>query len=108
MSPELERKLEALAAGSVDALEVVVDFEARLEGYLRGETKATELLADFDGYMKAQDSAEEAYRDTERWTRMSILNVARMGYFSSDRSIREYCRDIWFVDPMPIDLGDPA
>ena len=45
-----------------------------------------------------------AYADAEHWTRMSILNVARMGRFSSDRAILEYCRDIWRVGPQPIEL----
>ena len=63
------------------------------------------LLADFRAYVDAQDAASRAWRDEERWTRMSILNVARMGRFSSDRSIREYCRDIWDVEPQPIVLG---
>jgi starch phosphorylase len=47
---------------------------------------------------------EGAYRDADRWARMSILNVARTGRFSSDRAIREYARDVWRVGPQPITL----
>jgi starch phosphorylase len=63
------------------------------------------LLADFRSYLDAQHAVSRAWQDEERWTRMSILNVARMGRFSSDRSIGEYCRDIWNVAPQPIVLG---
>ncbi len=62
------------------------------------------LLADFQSYVDCQAKVSEAYRDTERWTRMSILNTARSGKFSSDRTIREYCTDIWDVQPVPIHL----
>ncbi len=57
------------------------------------------LLADYQSYVDCQDEVSTAYRDQERWVRMSILNVARMGKFSSDRSIREYCTKIWDVKP---------
>ncbi|MBI4792361.1 MAG: glycogen/starch/alpha-glucan phosphorylase [Deltaproteobacteria bacterium] len=57
------------------------------------------LLADYQSYIDCQDRVSSAYRDREGWNRMSILNVARMGKFSSDRSIREYCGTIWQVSP---------
>jgi starch phosphorylase len=62
------------------------------------------VLADFRPYTECQGQVSEAYGDPERWTRMSILNTARCGKFSSDRTIREYCRDIWHVEPVPIRL----
>jgi starch phosphorylase len=62
------------------------------------------LLADFRAYLDAQDEVGRAWQDEERWTRMSVLNVARMGRFSSDRAIREYCRNIWQVERQPIVL----
>jgi starch phosphorylase len=58
------------------------------------------LLADYQPYVDCQQRVSEAYRDQKNWTRMSILNSARVGSFSSDRSIREYCRDIWGVKPL--------
>jgi glycogen phosphorylase len=64
------------------------------------------LLADYPLYLACQDDVSRAWQDKERWTRMSVLNVARMGWCSSDRAIREYCRDIWRVEPVPITLRD--
>jgi len=62
------------------------------------------VLADFRSYTRCQEQVSEAYGAPGRWTRMSILNTARSGKFSSDRTIREYCRDIWHVEPVPISL----
>ena len=58
------------------------------------------LLADYQAYLDCQQHVNDAYRNQDDWTRMSILNSARAGRFSSDRSIREYCRDIWHVSPL--------
>jgi glycogen phosphorylase len=62
------------------------------------------LLADYQSYVDCQQRVSDAYSDQNNWTRMSILNTARVGRFSSDRSIREYCRDIWKI--RPIVLGE--
>ena len=62
------------------------------------------LLADYQSYIDAQEKVSAAYKNTDHWTRMSILNVARMGKFSSDRSIKEYCENIWQAQPVKIEL----
>jgi starch phosphorylase len=62
------------------------------------------LMADYESYIACQDQVEEAFRDEERWTRMSILNTARSGKFSSDRTIQDYCREIWKVEPVKAEL----
>jgi starch phosphorylase len=61
------------------------------------------LLADYQSFIEAQDRVSLAYLDHDAWTRMSILNVARIGKFSSDRSIRDYCADIWKIRPLKTD-----
>ncbi|MBI5884118.1 MAG: glycogen/starch/alpha-glucan phosphorylase [Elusimicrobia bacterium] len=58
------------------------------------------VLADFSDYVRAQDEAEALYRDPSAWTKASIVNVAKSGRFSSDRTIREYAKDIWGI---PVD-----
>jgi starch phosphorylase len=62
------------------------------------------LMADFQSYVDCQARVSEVYRDPDRWTRMSILNTARSGKFSSDRTIREYCGEIWRVNSVPIQV----
>jgi starch phosphorylase len=64
------------------------------------------LLADYQFYIEKQDEVGLVFQDQNRWTRMSILNTARMGKFSSDRAIREYCDCIWQVQPKPVDLEE--
>jgi starch phosphorylase len=56
-------------------------------------------LADFRSYIEAQSRAEQAWRDQEHWTRMSIRNCAASGVFSTDRTIGEYNSDIWHLTP---------
>jgi starch phosphorylase len=62
------------------------------------------LLADYQSYIDCQDRVSAAFRDQDRWTRMSMLNVARMGKFSSDRAIRDYCSEIWKTWPCKIEI----
>ena len=56
-------------------------------------------LADFDFYADAHRKMREAYEDRERWNRMALVNIAKAGYFSSDRSIKEYADNIWHIKP---------
>jgi starch phosphorylase len=62
--------------------------------------------ADFRAYVDMQETVGHQYKNPEHWSRMSILNVARIGCFSSDRAIKEYCRDIWKAQPIPIPVPD--
>ncbi len=62
------------------------------------------LLADYRSYVDCQDRVAETWKDREKWTRMSIMNAAHMGKFSSDRTILEYAKDIWGVEPVDIEF----
>lgn len=61
------------------------------------------LLADFWSYVEAQDAIDKAYRDKKRWAKMAILNSARVGKFSSDRTISEYAKEIWDLNAVKVD-----
>ena len=60
------------------------------------------VLADYEAYTECQEQVSALWRDQRAWTRKTILNVARMGRFSSDRSIREYCEEVWRVRPVTV------
>jgi glycogen phosphorylase len=62
------------------------------------------VFADYEAYIKCQQQVSDAYKNREDWTRMSILNTARMGKFSSDRAIREYCEKIWNAQSVRVEL----
>lgn len=58
------------------------------------------VLADFDAYKKAQQAVGDAYRDRDRWNRMSLVNIAKSGIFSADRAVKEYAERIWHIQPL--------
>ena len=58
------------------------------------------VLADLEAFNKAMHQAEEDYVHKEKWVKKALMNVARIGYFSSDRSISEYAKNIWHVKPV--------
>ncbi len=66
------------------------------------------VMADYQAYVECQEEVSKAYQDQDKWVRMSILNAARMGKFSSDRSIQEYCDEIWNIKPVPVELREYA
>ncbi len=62
------------------------------------------VLADYRAYLDCQERVAQAWREPGDWTRKSILNVARMGRFSSDRAVREYAEKIWRIEPLPVEI----
>ena len=97
--PELRAVLESVASGAFARGDREL-FEPLVRSLLDRDEYF--LLADYRSYIEAQERVSRAYADTRQWARMSVLNVARMGKFSSDRAIREYCRDIWHVEPVHV------
>ncbi|MGI9182040.1 MAG: glycogen/starch/alpha-glucan phosphorylase [Longimicrobiaceae bacterium] len=91
-SPRLRRVLDFVASDLLSPDEPGL-FRPLVDSLLNQDPYM--LLADFDAYVAAQAEVDAAYRDADRWTRMAILNVARSGYFSSDRSVEEYAERIW-------------
>ena len=96
---ELKAAVDAIASGTFsgggrEAFEPLIASLLQRDEYM--------VLADYRSYIDCHDRAGRAWADQDQWTRMSILNTARSGFFSSDRTVRDYCRDIWHAEPVPI------
>jgi len=100
-NPELKAVLDMIASGFFEPEHPDV-FKPMIQSLLDQDTYM--LLADFQSYVECQAQVSSVYRDPAQWSRMSILNVARSGKFSSDRTICEYAQDIWRVPRVPIRL----
>ncbi|MGC3997631.1 MAG: glycogen/starch/alpha-glucan phosphorylase [Anaeromyxobacter sp.] len=96
----IKQVIDAISSGVFSPGEPAL-FRPIVESLLNGGDPYL-VLADFAAYCACQDEVEKAYRDTDRWNRMALLNIARSGKFSSDRTIQEYCDDIWKVRPVKI------
>lgn len=96
-NPMLKRVLDLLNGGIWG-----MDFSDIFRSLLIGDGFADPymVLADFESYRQTQERVSETYRNVGRWNRMSLVNIAKAGYFSSDRSIREYAERIWEVTPV--------
>jgi starch phosphorylase len=98
-NPELRAVLELINSGyfsrsDTEIFRPVIDNLTYSDPFL--------VLADYAAYVACQERVSAAWQDKENWTRMSILNTARSGKFSSDRAIREYCDEIWNVQPVTV------
>lgn len=102
-NPQLKKALDLIASGHFSRGDRDV-FRPLLDSLLHEDPFL--LLADYQAYIDCQARVSEAYRDVENWTRMSILNTARMGYFSSDRSIRQYSDRIWHIEPVEVEIEE--
>jgi starch phosphorylase len=98
-NPELHAVLELINSGyfsrsDTEIFRPVIDNLTYSDPFL--------VLADYAAYVACQERVSAAWQDKENWTRMSILNTARSSKFSSDRAIREYCDEIWNVQPVTV------
>jgi starch phosphorylase len=100
-NPELREAIDQIRAGYFSRGDAAL-FRPLVDALLdRDEYLA---LEDYEDYVACQSRVSALYGDVVRWTRMSILNVARSGEFSSDRAIRQYCEEIWHAVPVHVQL----
>ena len=102
-NPKLKKVIDLISCGffspeNPGMFQPIIDSLMNRDEYL--------LFADFDYYVDAQKAVSEAYKDQTKWTKMAIYNVARMGFFSTDRTMQEYADDIWEIKPTEIKMED--
>lgn len=102
-NPELRQVIESLQSGFFSRGDRDL-FRPLVESILNHDEYF--LAADYASYISCQDKVGECFKDQDRWTKMSILNTARLGYFSSDRTIREYCEEIWDIKPIDVKIQE--
>lgn len=100
-NPELKRVIDMLAADYFNKKEPGI-FKPIVDSLLNSDYYC--LFADYRSYIETQQKVNELYLDLDGWTRKSILNVARIGKFSSDRSVEEYAKYIWKVKPIKLKI----
>jgi starch phosphorylase len=98
---DFSRVMQLLESGHFNRFEPGI-FDDAIRS-IREPADAWMTAADFRSYVDAQARANDAYKDIENWTRMSILNTAASGIFSTDRTMRDYNDDIWHLDPIELD-----
>ena len=100
-NPELKRVVDMIEGNYFNKSEPGV-FQPIVDGLMENDYYC--LFADYASYMKAQKKIDNLYKNQDEWTKKSILNCARIGKFSSDRSIKEYAQKIWNVKPVKVEL----
>jgi starch phosphorylase len=100
-NPDLRAAIDLIADGFFSRGDASL-FRPLVDGLMHWDPYL--VFADFQSYSECQTRVDRAYRDVERWTAMSILNVARSGKFSSDRTVGEYVKEIWRTPQVPIRL----
>jgi glycogen phosphorylase len=103
---ELHRALDALAAGEFNRESPYM--YKQIADWLTSEGDYYMLMADIDSYLAAQNRVDALWREPRAWAQTAILNIARVGYFSSDRAVNEYAEKIWRIAPTPIEPPSAA
>ena len=98
---ELKRAIDSIVAGDFshgnqETFRPIIDSLWHRDEFL--------VFADYRAYIDAQEQAAATYQTQQKWVRMSILNAARCGYFSSDRTMRQYCEEIWQIEPVKVKI----